>query len=249
MAAKYGHLIIVLYLTVSGRYVQSEPSCSKYDYEEKLLEKMVRIEFQMEQYKTQMEASLKRLDNVKNDFDKKVIDTEEKIQEMMIDMNNTVITNANTITTLVQNVDDMNAKEADTSSPAMFKAIMLADTSPFVDETLVFKTILYNYNNGYSNNTGVFTVPKDGNYIFGMTLCLTYKQGIVAGFEVDGKKATAHAFYGGPGNECFSVTTTEVLTQGQQVRLKRFYGFGLTTQIRQSDAYRWTMFHGSLIHV
>ncbi|KAL4217452.1 hypothetical protein ACF0H5_023902 [Mactra antiquata] len=249
MAAKYGHLIIVLYLTVSGRYVQSEPSCSKYDYEEKLLVKMVRIEFQMEQYKTQMEDSLKRLDNVKNELHKKVIDTEDKMQEVIKETNNKVAENANAIKTLVQNVDENNAKEAITSSPVMFKAIMLADTSPSVGETLVFKTILNNYNNAYNNITGTFTVPKDGNYIFGMTICPTFKKLIVAGFEVDGKKATVHTFYGGPGHECFSVTTTEVLTQGQQVRLKRFPGFSSTTQIQQSDAYRWTMFHGSLIHV
>ncbi|KAL4217454.1 hypothetical protein ACF0H5_023904 [Mactra antiquata] len=247
MTAKYGHLIIVLYLTVSGRYVQSEPSCSKYDFEEKLLEKMVRIEFQMEQYKTQMEDSLKKLDNVKNDFDKKVIDTEEKIQEMMTDMNNTVITNANFIKNLIQNVDEINAKEA-ARTPVMFKAVMLADTTPSIGKTLIFKKILDNLGSGYNGNTGVFTVPINGSYIFGMTICPVNGLGIVAGFEVDGNRATVQAYYGGPGHECFSTTTTESLTQGQRVSVKRFGGYSTSVTIDQSDLYRWSMLYGALIH-
>ncbi|XP_060554030.1 heavy metal-binding protein HIP-like [Ruditapes philippinarum] len=39
-----------------------EPHCSKYDFEEKVLEKMVRMEFQMERMKSEMEQTAKSVD-------------------------------------------------------------------------------------------------------------------------------------------------------------------------------------------
>jgi hypothetical protein len=39
-----------------------EPHCSKYDFEEKVLEKMVRMEFQMERMKSEMEQTVKSVD-------------------------------------------------------------------------------------------------------------------------------------------------------------------------------------------
>jgi hypothetical protein len=39
-----------------------EPHCSNYDFEEKVLEKMVRIEYQMERMKSEMEQTVKNVD-------------------------------------------------------------------------------------------------------------------------------------------------------------------------------------------
>jgi dsDNA-specific endonuclease/ATPase MutS2 len=56
--------VFILFLLTSGRNCE-EPRCSKYDFEEKVLEKMVRIEFQMEQMKSEVEQCVKRVESIK----------------------------------------------------------------------------------------------------------------------------------------------------------------------------------------
>jgi hypothetical protein len=70
--------------------MSEEPHCSKYDFEEKVLEKMVRMEFQMERMKSEMEQTVKNVDRKLKEMDENeakssytIKTTQEKLSEKM----------------------------------------------------------------------------------------------------------------------------------------------------------------------
>ncbi|XP_060554041.1 uncharacterized protein LOC132715084 [Ruditapes philippinarum] len=93
-----------------------EPHCSKYDFEEKVLEKMVRMEFQMERMKSEMEQTVKSVDRKLNEMDEKeakssytIKTTQEKLSEKMEALQN------KTVESVDRKLNEMDEKEAKSS--------------------------------------------------------------------------------------------------------------------------------------
>jgi hypothetical protein len=65
MKSLFFKIILLDFLMLAN---SEEPHCSKYDFEEKVLEKMVRMEFQMERMKSEMEQTVKSVDTKLNEL-------------------------------------------------------------------------------------------------------------------------------------------------------------------------------------
>ncbi|XP_060554031.1 heavy metal-binding protein HIP-like [Ruditapes philippinarum] len=108
----------VFFLSYLLTYAKSEElHCSKYDFEEKVLEKMVRIEFQMERMKSEMEQTVKSVDRKLNEMDEKeaklsytIKTTQEVLSEKMEALQN------KTVESVDLKLNEMDEKEAKSSN-------------------------------------------------------------------------------------------------------------------------------------
>jgi leucyl-tRNA synthetase len=69
---------------------RNEPACSKFDYEEKLLEKMIRSEIKMEQMVNEIKKTKDDVLAITNDVTQTVKNAEHNIQEFHRNINKTI---------------------------------------------------------------------------------------------------------------------------------------------------------------
>ena len=75
----YFKVLFLILLLTSGRNGE-EPRCSKYDFEEKMLEKMVRMEFQMERMKSEVEQCVKTVENIKTEVSDQMKKNQQELE-------------------------------------------------------------------------------------------------------------------------------------------------------------------------
>ena len=112
-------------------------------------------------------------------------------------------------------------------------------------QTIIFTETLYNYGDGYNNNTGVFTAPFAGTYLFTGQLCSTINKYIPSGIEVDGKDVSRTLGYG---KEYISWTNFDAIVmveRSSSVLIKSYYS---RDQLTGSYIIRNT-FTGVLLHI
>ncbi|XP_053388172.1 heavy metal-binding protein HIP-like [Mercenaria mercenaria] len=236
---------------------------------------MVRIEFQMERMKTEMEQSVKAVENMKTGtddtlkaFDSKLETYDENVLRMKafetklaktvsekhqehdkdIDEKLAALENK-TVETLDKKIQELQAIKDDVfTTTVAFKARLDSNIAVATGQTVVFPTVLFNEGDSYNRGTGKFTTPVSGTYMFTMAFCLKNIQTLVAGIMVDHKKYTVTLFYGDGNNECLTGDTVAMLTAGQVVRVEVLAGSSTGRIINQDDSYRWNTFSGVLIH-
>ncbi|XP_045181646.2 uncharacterized protein LOC123540580 isoform X1 [Mercenaria mercenaria] len=276
-------LLIVLYMIVIALIVfvavpkekeQGEPHCSKYDFEEKVLEKMVRVEFQMERIKSEVEDSVKTVGNTKNVIDaaskltdqklKLLDDNLDKIKSLQNELSDTLNEKkqefwnkaekkfATLQNQLLEKIDgklqEIGEVKDEVITPTFaFKARLDTSTTVATGKTMIFPHVLFNVGDAYNSKNGVFTAPVNGTYMFTFACCVPSSKSFVAGIMVDGIKYTVTHIYGISGTDCNTADTTAVLTAGQRVWLEVLSGSSSSVTLNQG-IYRWNTFAGTIIH-
>jgi hypothetical protein len=129
-----------------------------------------------------------------------------------------------------------------------FKARLNVDTAvTTVGQTIVFPTVIFNEGDAYNPNTGKFTAPVSGTYMFSLAFCVYNKNSLVVGIMIEGTKYTTSMFYGDANHECLSADTVAIATAGQKIWVQVLPG-GNTGKIIDQDDYRWNTFSGALIN-
>ncbi|XP_060568785.1 heavy metal-binding protein HIP-like [Ruditapes philippinarum] len=210
-------VVFLLFLLTTGRHCE-EPRCSKYDFEEKVLEKMVRIEFQMERLKLEVEQCVNRVENIKTEVSHQMIANQQELQ--------------------------------DTVTPTVaFKARLNADTAVVGSQTVVFPVFIFKEGDAYNTNTGQFTAPVSGVYMFSSAFCVYPKKHLDVSIMIEGKSYSKSVFYGDDVSGCsYSADTVAIVTAGQKVWVEVIPGGSTGTIIRQDDTFRWNTFSGALIN-
>ncbi|WAQ93802.1 hypothetical protein MAR_006273 [Mya arenaria] len=145
----------VLFCTLSFAFCDEPRFKSRFEYDEQLLEKMIRMEFEyaqwekrinetlgkIEKQRTSIQTDLEVLRNDREEFDKHV---NEKMQQLSKPQNSTVL----------------------------FRARKVADyTLSTGNQIIIFSEVLFNVGGGYNSATGKFTAPVTGTYLFTVSLC------------------------------------------------------------------------------
>lgn len=112
---------------------------------------------------------------------------------------------------------------------------MTSTSSSWSGSTLVFSTILYNEGDGYNSNTGIFTSPSEGHFVFFLS-AQSYNKKYVY-FDIvhnDNAKVRTMAYVtGSPSFNIYQNAANMVLLhlqRGDRVYVKRNSGSGYYSQ-------------------
>ena len=125
----------------------------------------------------------------------------------------------------------------------------MKDTSPGSGDTIIFPDILLNLGEAYNSDTGVFTAPYGGIYLFTVQLCIYNSKRIDYGLVVDGVYRDVARYHDNDGTVCcYKLTTTLLLKAGNKVWVKVIYHSASGQYLYHLDSNYWTSFSGVLIH-
>ena len=134
------------------------------------------------------------------------------------------------------------------SPSIVFTAKNVKNHSPGSGDTIIFPDILLNLGEAYNSDTGVFTAPYGGIYLFTVQLCVLNSKHIDYGLVVDGVYRDIARYNDNYGSiACHKSTTTLLLKAGNKVWVKVIMTAS-GQRLYHHDSYYWTSFSGVLIH-
>ena len=126
----------------------------------------------------------------------------------------------------------------------LFKAKSPLNMTP-KGQTIIFTETLYNYGDGYNSNTGVFTAPFAGTYLFTGHLCTEPSKYIHSGIEVDGKDVSRTLGLDKEYVACTNLDAIVMVEKSSRVLIKSYYSLDQLT--RSTNV--WNAFTGVLLHI
>ncbi|XP_060583208.1 uncharacterized protein LOC132739510 [Ruditapes philippinarum] len=219
-----------------------EPRCSRFHYEEQLLEKMIRMEIKVE------------------DIEKRISKTNQNVIDVLEDLK-TERTNMKNDNKELQTNYAKEMKERMTEISDL-KALLLTDTIPFksrgpadisleTGQIIIFANNMLNKGEAYDKYSGIFTVPMSGTYIFMIHLCISASKNMYYGIMVDDTVYTSGRFYDSDANTCYTADALVVLNGGERVYVKCLYAASsgnVLIEYSSSTNNYWNTFSGLLVH-
>ncbi|XP_052814599.1 caprin-2-like [Mya arenaria] len=230
-----GLIFVYVIVTYLGKVSCNEPHCSKFDFEEKVLEKLVRMEYKEEMQEKTVRKEVgdmkSELESYRNDW--------QKLKQENYDLKTS-------LESVVQSSLDQIASYKDSlvTPTVMFKARRMKVLSLDKGQTMIFKDVMFNNGSGYDNNRGVFTCPVEGVYLFTIHLCSQTNKYITYDVMVDGKIHTKGAHSDATNPVCTSADAIVELLEESRVWVQSNYDID---EIYENE-YRWSSFSGVLLH-
>ncbi|WAR11234.1 hypothetical protein MAR_036310 [Mya arenaria] len=147
--------IAILIVLLSNKAIADEPKCySRFDYDEKMIEKMIRAEIKLEEFAKRMDLNDATVGDIKTDVRNKIQTAKEDVS---MDLN------------------DFIQKYVANSTGQLEKIAFYASLSDDISKTtasapLVFNNVITNIGGGYEPSTGLFTAPTNGLFVFSLTV-------------------------------------------------------------------------------
>ncbi|XP_060554039.1 heavy metal-binding protein HIP-like [Ruditapes philippinarum] len=247
MRISFCKIIFLNYLLTCAK--SEEPHCSKYDFEEKVLEKMVRMEFQMERMKSEMEQTVKNVDRKLNKMDEKEAKSSYTITTTLATFGEKIEALQNKTTEVIDTkLKELQILKDQIVTPTVaFKARLNDHTAAPKGQVIVFPVVLFNEGDAFSSETGKFTATTNGTYLFSIALCVQANNWMYVVIMVDGVAYTRTNMYGDANNGCHTADTVAVLKAGQSVWVQPFASSSGNI-IRHSSSQFWNTFSGVLLH-
>ncbi|XP_060554034.1 heavy metal-binding protein HIP-like isoform X3 [Ruditapes philippinarum] len=246
MRISFCKIFFLSYLLTCAK--SEEPHCSKYDFEEKVLEKMVRMEFQMERMKSEMEQTVKSVDRKLNEMVEKqekhtlsIKTTQEKFDETIEALQNKT---SEIIDTKLKELQIL--KDQIVTPTVAFKARLNVATAAPVGQAIVFPRVLFNEGDVYSSQTGKFTAATNGTYLFNIALCVHGSKYLHVDIMVDGVAYTRTIIKDTDNVHCHTADTVAVLKTGQNVWVQP--SISASGNVIYQASTIWNTFSGVLIH-
>lgn len=225
-AMSYQYLFFsLLTATLLCNVLGDEPQCSKFDFEEKLLEKVVRMEFQMDRLKSEI-----------TERDRQATEMAEKISALQ----KLIHVASNQEKTTDRLTDNVRKKKK-----LQFRAVRKTElTSLKTDDIIKFPEVLHN-TGAYDPLTGVFTATTNDTYVFTVRLCPKHRNYLVIAVMVDGIEQDVFALYPYRETSCSTAETVLILEEDQKIWLQIKYARNSSRIV--GDQYGWNTFSGRVL--
>ncbi|XP_052778932.1 caprin-2-like [Mya arenaria] len=221
MAYQLTNLFLILVgvcLTVS---FPLEPQ-SWFSLVEQLLEKMVRMELNVQAMHKEMTQARDQVTSGLND---------------VVSMKQTVGALQTYFT------DNMNKSD----TVVAFNAHTIVDKSLAKGQVLVFSNPLFNIGEAYDSGAGIFTAPVSGVYFFSAHFCLYNTRAWYYAFMKENDVVVVKGYkYDGQAYVCETASAVVLLLQNERLWIE--CRSGSTDDLFLSDSYRRSSFSGALLH-
>ncbi|XP_060587694.1 complement C1q tumor necrosis factor-related protein 2-like [Ruditapes philippinarum] len=199
---------------------------------------MVRMEFQMERMKSEMEQTVKSVDRKLNEMVGK--------ERMKSEMERTATSVDTNFKVIYVNTDDPLSDQIVTPTVA-FKARLNAHTAAPVSQVIVFPVVLFNEGDAYNSKTGKFTATTNRSYLFTIEFCVLQNKYLYVDIMVDGVAYTKTNIEDNDNLDCQTADTVAVLKAGQSVWVQPSASDSGNI-IRHHSLHYWNTFSGVLLH-
>ncbi|XP_060569098.1 uncharacterized protein LOC132727568 isoform X3 [Ruditapes philippinarum] len=245
----------------------NEPMCSKFAYDEQLLEKMIRQEIKVEMMqndikktqeavsitleeikKTSVEVS-KTLESVQNNATevmKGIIRDKERNEEIL---RKTFEEQRNNFTTDMEEGRKMLKELSENikkPSVAFFAHNVVDLKLDRTDKIIIFTTATTNEGSGYDTSTGIFTAPVGGLYQFIVNYCSIVKQHSPLSLVLSDNVIARSASYDADHYPCSSFSAVLRVKSAEKLWVKCFYGS--SGYALRKDNWLMNSFSGILIN-
>ncbi|XP_060554323.1 adiponectin-like [Ruditapes philippinarum] len=221
---------------------RNEPACSKFDYDEKLLEKMIRMEVKMEQMVNEILKTKDGVLKLTNDVTRRVKNAEQNSHEFYSNINETINKFADKFE---QEKAKINALSEKAHIPKIaFNARLSSTVSLGQNVKVVFDTVLMNAGEGYDKTSGIFSASHDGLYFFSAHLCNYHNKAVHYKIVKDAVAIAVSTQYDLDNVlTCNSLSAIAMLKTGERVWVQTTSSSHIYT-----DNYRWDSFLGVLLN-
>ena len=124
------------------------------------------------------------------------------------------------------------------------RVISPTETKYSANSIIKFSNVQLNVGNAYDVNSGVFTAPVSGLYLFTAQLCVHKGNHIYMEIVKNGNALQRSLVESSGSHQCCNADTVDVLTQGDTVILKASDTY---TTIFTADLVMWSSFTGALL--
>lgn len=226
--------------------LEPECQCSRFHYEERTLEKIIKTEIFVDKMKSEIESRLNRMaivvDEMKSGLENKLDERVGKIQKDCDEELNLLRNNISDVAVGLQAVTTNKVADIVT-----FLARDVNNAEPSDGTTLIFTAIEMNEGRGYDSSTGIFTAPVGGVYMFSLQLCLTNGRYFYWKIMADYKEILVGCFVEESESQrgCGSATGVAVISARSKIFVK-VVSSSSGTDITDADI--WNYFSGTLIN-
>ncbi|XP_045202039.1 uncharacterized protein LOC123555496 [Mercenaria mercenaria] len=259
----------VLLFLINGVNVSlaAEPVCSKFVYEEQLLEKMVRTEFKVETMESEIKKTQFSVLNTLNEIKKKDADITDRFEDLRNNITEEMVANAkdtekkeeffkalfeelrkNLTNDMENQRNALTELKGEMVRPSVaFYAHHVTDTNLDVkDEVIVFDNTITNEGSGYDASTGIFTAPAGGLYQFNIHVCTYVGKYSFVGLVLAGQVVAKTSNYDKDYYTCHSVGAIVRVKSGEEIWVK--CTSASSTRKLLEDGLRMNTFSGVLLY-
>ncbi|XP_053372693.1 heavy metal-binding protein HIP-like [Mercenaria mercenaria] len=265
-SAVYAFVLLFL-IKIVNVSLATEPVCSKFAYEEQLLEKMIRTEIKVESIESEIKKTQDSVLNTLVEIKEKVADINDRFEYLRNNITEEMIAKTGDIekkeeffknsfeelrrnfTMAMENQrKTLTDLQEEIARPSVaFYAHHVTDTTQDVtDEIIVFDSTITNEGSGYDTSTGIFTAPVGGLYQFNIHVCARNRKYTFVGLAVAGNVVAAASNYDENFYSCNSVGAIVRVKSGEQVWVK--CTSAASNRMLYDDKYRMNTFSGILLY-
>ncbi|XP_053372692.1 complement C1q and tumor necrosis factor-related protein 9A-like [Mercenaria mercenaria] len=265
-SAVYAFVLLFLVKNINFS-LATEPVCSKFAYEEQLLEKMIRTEIKVESIESEIKKTQDSVLNTLNEIKKKAADIMDRFEDLRNNITDETVAKTkdmqkkeeffqNSFEELRMNfTNDMETKRNALTdlqdkmaqpSVAFYAHHVTETTLDKTDQIIVFDSVLTNEGSGYDTSTGIFTAPVEGMYQFTVHICTYSGKYSFIGLVLADKVIASTSNFASNSYTCNSVGAIARVKSGEQVWVK-CTSPAFNRELRD-DSHRMNTFSGIMMY-
>ncbi|WAR09793.1 C1QT3-like protein [Mya arenaria] len=211
---------IVLFCSLSGVFGSEPRYSSRFEYDEQMLEKMIRMEIDYEKWEKRIDEQVNKMVQTMESLESFV---ENKVIQVQEETENAIRNYESRFNASLGALRDTDKEQATALPDVLFRARGVVDHTLVVNQTMVFSEVMYNIGDGYDSASGIFRTPVNGTYLFNVHLCQYKGHSIFYAIVANGVTVSSGLSYENSGYVCISGEVVIKLNENDTVYVKSLH--------------------------